>query len=61
MDGSLTGGRFNEASHEKYSGKLYLFLHSYELLALFFILFRGPKRQPYRVGITLSVFDALTP
>jgi hypothetical protein len=28
--------RFNEASHEKYSGKLYLPLHSFELLALFF-------------------------
>jgi hypothetical protein len=55
----LNWGRFNEASHEKYSGKLYLFLHSYELLALFYFLFRGPKRQPYRVGITLSVLTHL--
>src|SRR5580704_15861824 len=51
--------RFNEACHEKYSGKLYLPLHSYELLALFFFLFRGPQRQPYRVGITLSVLTHL--
>src|ERR1700722_14921780 len=29
----------HEACHEKYSGKLYLPLHSYELLALFFFLF----------------------
>src|SRR5271154_4456176 len=46
---------FNEAAHEKYSGKLYLPLHSYELLALFFLLFRGAHRQPYRVGISLSI------
>jgi len=51
--------KFNEASHEKYSGKLYLPLHSYELLALFFLLFRGPRKQPYRVGITLSILTHL--
>lgn len=51
--------RFNEACHEKYSGKLYLPLHSYELLALFFILFKGPARQPYRVGITVSILTHL--
>ncbi len=51
--------RFNEASHEKYSGKLYLPLHSFELLALFFLLFRGPRRQPYRVGISLSILTHL--
>lgn len=50
---------FNEACHEKYSGKLYLPLHSYELLALFFILFRGPALQPFRVGITLSILTHL--
>src|SRR5271156_2497155 len=50
----LNWSAFNEASHEKYSGKLYLPLHSYELLALFFMFFRGKQRQPYRVGITLS-------
>jgi hypothetical protein len=55
----LNWSRFNEASHEKYSGKLYLPLHSYELLALFFILFRGPKVQPYRVGISLAVLTHL--
>jgi membrane-bound metal-dependent hydrolase YbcI (DUF457 family) len=52
---TLNWSRFNEACHEKYSGKLYLPLHSFELLILFFILFRGPKRQPFRMGITLSV------
>ena len=31
---------FNEAAHEHYSGKLYLPLHSYELVALFFFLCR---------------------
>src|SRR5271170_1301776 len=50
---------FNEAAHEKYSGKLYLPLHSYELLALFFLLFRGAHRQPYRVGISLSILTHL--
>lgn len=51
--------RLNEAKHEHYSGKLYLPLHSYELIALFFILFRNPTRHPYRVGITLSVLTHL--
>jgi membrane-bound metal-dependent hydrolase YbcI (DUF457 family) len=51
--------RFHEACHEKYSGKLYLPLHSFELLALFFFFFRGPQRQPYRVGITLSILTHL--
>lgn len=50
---------FNEACHEKYSGKLYLPLHSYELLALFFLLFRGAQRQPLRVGVTLSILTHL--
>jgi hypothetical protein len=50
---------FNEACHEKYSGKLYLPLHSYELLALFFLLFRGGQRQPVRVGVTLSILTHL--
>jgi hypothetical protein len=51
--------KFNEAKHEHYSGKLYLPLHSYELVALFFLLFRGPQRQPYRVGITASILTHL--
>lgn len=55
----LNWERFSEANHEKYSGKLYLPLHSYELLALFFLLFRGPQRQPFRVGITLSILTHL--
>ncbi len=50
---------FNEACHEKYSGKLYLPLHSYELLALFFFFLRGPALQPYRVGVTLSILTHL--
>lgn len=55
----LNWSAFSEANHEKYSGKLYLPLHSYELLALFFLLFRGPARQPLRVGITLSILTHL--
>ncbi len=51
--------RFTEACHEKYSGKLFLPLHSFELLALFFVLCRGEGRHPYRVGITLSVLAHL--
>jgi hypothetical protein len=50
---------FNEAKHEHYSGKLILPLHSYELVALFFFLFRKPDKHPYRVGITLSVLTHL--
>lgn len=56
---TLNWERFSEAKHEHYSGKLYLPLHSFELLALFFLLFRGPRRQPYRVGITLSILTHL--
>jgi hypothetical protein len=52
-------GRFNEAAHEKYSGKLFLPLHSFELLALFFLLFKGKQRQPYRVSISLSILTHL--
>lgn len=55
----LNWSKFHEACHEKYSGKLYLPLHSYELLALFFVFFRGGARQPYRVGITLAVLTHL--
>lgn len=51
--------RFSEACHEKYSGKLYLPLHSYELLAVFFLLCKGSKRHPYRVGITASILTHL--
>jgi len=55
----LNWARVKEASHEKYSGKLYLPLHSFEILALFFVLFRGGKRQPYRMTITVSVLTHL--
>jgi hypothetical protein len=51
--------RFRESGHEQYSGKLYLLLHSYELLALFFILLKNPGKRPYRVGITLSILAHL--
>jgi len=51
--------RFCAANHEDYSGKLYLPLHSFELLALFYLLFRGPQRQPFRVGISLSILTHL--
>jgi hypothetical protein len=50
---------FNEAAHEHYSGKLYLPLHSYELIALFFFLCRQPDKHPYRVGITVSLLTHL--
>ena len=49
----------NEAKHEEHSGKLYLLLHSYELLALFFLFFRNPNKKAYRVGISLSVLTHL--
>lgn len=51
--------KINEAKHEHYSGKLYLLFHSYELLALFFLLFRNPNKKAYRVGISLSVLTHL--
>lgn len=51
----LDWAHFNEAAHEHYSGKLYLPLHSYELVALFFLLCRNPAKHPYRVGVTASL------
>ncbi len=47
--------KVNGAHHEKISGKLYVPLHSYELLLLFFLLTLNPDLTPWRVGITLSV------
>ncbi len=55
----MNWSKVKEASHENYSGKLYLPLHSYELIAIFFLLFKGKSRQPYRVGITLSLLTHL--
>lgn len=51
--------KFNESEHEKYSGKLYLPLHSFELLALFFVLFRGEHRKPMRMSVGLSILTHL--
>jgi hypothetical protein len=56
---TLNWERFSEAKHEHYSGKLYLLLHSYELIALFFLFFRHPSKHPYRVGITVSLLTHL--
>ncbi|MFN8656692.1 MAG: hypothetical protein U0105_10170 [Candidatus Obscuribacterales bacterium] len=50
---------FKEARHEHYSGKLYLPLHSYELLAVLWILLRKEHHRPYRNGITLSILTHL--
>lgn len=47
--------KFSEAAHENYSGKLFLPLHSFELLALFYITCRSPKLKPYRHGISMSL------
>lgn len=52
-------GRISEAKHEDYSGKLYLLLHSYELLAIFFLCLKHPNKRAYRVGISLSVLTHL--
>ncbi len=43
------------AHHEHHSGKLYIPLHSYELLLLYFFLTLSPDLTPWRVGVTLSV------
>lgn len=56
---NLNWAKVNEAKHEDYSGKLYLPLHSYELIALFFLVFRNPQKHPYRVGITVSLLTHL--
>lgn len=47
--------KVNGAHHERHSGKLYVPLHSYELLLLFFLLTLSPELTPWRVGISLSV------
>ena len=47
--------KINGAHHERFSGKLYVPLHSYELVLLFFILTLNPSLTPWRVGITLSL------
>ena len=47
--------KINSAHHERVSGKLYVPLHSYELLILFFLLTLDPSLTPWRVGISLSL------
>lgn len=47
--------KINGAHHERHSGKLYVPLHSYELLLIFFFLTLSPELTPWRVGISLSV------
>ena len=48
--------KFNGAHHERYSGKLYVPLHSYELLILFLLLTLSPDLTAWRVGVGLSLF-----
>lgn len=55
----LNWQRINEAKHEDYSGKLFLILHSYELLAVFFLFCRHPNKRAYRDGISLSILTHL--
>ena len=47
--------KVNGAHHERFSGKLYVPLHSYELLLLFFLLTMDSSLTPWRVGISLSL------
>ena len=47
--------KINAAHHERVSGKLYVPLHSYELLLIFFLLTLDPSLTPWRVGISLSL------
>ena len=47
--------KVNAAHHEKISGKLYVPLHSYELVLLYFLLTLNPALTPWRVGVTLSL------
>ena len=47
--------KINGAHHERFSGKLYVPLHSYELIIIFFLLTLSPELTPWRVGITLSL------
>ena len=47
--------KVNAAHHEKVSGKLYVPLHSYELMILYFFLTIDPSLTPWRVGVTLSL------
>ncbi len=47
--------KVNGAHHERFSGKLYVPLHSYELLIIFFFLTLDSSLTPWRVGISMSL------
>lgn len=47
--------KVNGAHHERFSGKLYVPLHSYELLIIFFLLTLDSSLTPWRVGISMSL------
>ncbi len=47
--------KVNGAHHERISGKLYVPLHSYELIILYFLLTLDPALTAWRVGITVSL------
>lgn len=47
--------KVNAAHHEKVSGKLYVPLHSYELILIYFLLTLDPSLTAWRVGITVSL------
>ncbi|OGI20263.1 MAG: hypothetical protein A3B68_05420 [Candidatus Melainabacteria bacterium RIFCSPHIGHO2_02_FULL_34_12] len=47
--------KVNGAHHERFSGKLYVPLHSYELVLLFFLLTLDPALTAWRVGISISL------
>ncbi len=47
--------KVNAAHHEHISGKLYVPLHSYELILIYFLLTLDPSLTPWRVGITVSL------
>ncbi len=47
--------KVNGAHHERFSGKLYVPLHSYELLIIFFLLTLDSSLTPWRVGVSLSL------
>ena len=47
--------KVNAAHHDKKSGKLYVPLHSYELIILYFLLTLSPALTAWRIGITLSL------
>ena len=49
--------KFHAAYHENVSGKLYVPLHSYELLLVIFLLTLDSSLTAWRVGISLSLLS----